>query len=223
MEQAELVCTLQSYKSPGLLQLLGVPPLVAPPHLAHKLHNDLLHGCIKFHSATPHLMMTTSNSQLWESCYWDNDLFPGGSQNSPPSPPHKIVGIRSKSGTSWGTNCSVCSQFKCNSDQSCPLLKGACRRRWTGWDQSDMHQNTKGLPTKGGSTPGIQRSMELCLDPAAGRAGRRHQQACGSQPRTPDPRGRSHPFTRLKHWWLGKVTASLPSTPIHAFKKISFS
>lgn len=44
---------------------------------------------MKFCSVRPAFIMRTSNFQLWECCYWDNDLFPVGSQHSPPPPPKK--------------------------------------------------------------------------------------------------------------------------------------
>lgn len=51
-----------------------------------RIHIELLKWLHEIALNKAPFITLSSNSQLWECSYWDNDLFPAGSQHSPSSP-----------------------------------------------------------------------------------------------------------------------------------------
>lgn len=119
--------------------------------------------------------MRTSNFQLWECCYWDNDLFPVGSQHSPPPPPKK-------KSWEWRGRVELAGnkQFCVFPSQLWFWLEIALNRTCVegespspppgGLNQSLTDQNSKGLSRNCGSTPGESMEKVRWFTPA-GRAG----------------------------------------------------
>lgn len=58
----------------------------SPSPSVDRIHTELLKWLHEIALSKAPFITLSSNSQLWECSYWDNDLFPAGSQHSPSSP-----------------------------------------------------------------------------------------------------------------------------------------
>lgn len=177
----------------------GSQPLTACPHpqSQHWLHTHLLK---RLHtiplSNAPHLSVLTSNFQLWECCYWDNDLFLVGS----PPPPSKKKSWEYRAVLELAGNKQFCAfpsqlQFWLELSFNKRCVEG--ERAQVGLNQSliwSEHQRSKNC----GSAPGIHGE----LLPGT-------QQQAGQAPREPRPQGKERPFplslsSDSRIWWFEK-------------------
>ena len=179
------------------LQLLGYctycrSQLLTPcpqPQSQHRLHTIPL-------SNAPHLSVLAPNFQLWECCYWDNDLFLVGS----PPPPSKKKSWEYRAVGELAGNKQFCvfpsrPQFWLELSFNKRCVEG--ERAQVGLNQSliwSEHQRSNDC----GSAPGIRGELLPGTRQQAGRA-----------PREPRPHGRERPFplalsSDARIWWFEK-------------------
>lgn len=179
-------------------------------------------------SEAPHFIMLTSNLQLWESCYWDNDLSPFGSQHPPPPPPKK-----KKQQQSWEYRVIVelagNKQFYVFPSKLQSWLEIFNKTRvWRGRWPKEGSWGTPLIRTQTvsqGAVVPLQESTENCLP---GATGGQDPPSKGLSSRAQDSRSQGKQtalptflLTDSSIWWFGKVTVSFPFTPITRFWKIN--